>query len=680
MLQSTGATGDASFPPSFRIAFDEEVAALDRSRSKPGQLLTAYYRQTQASVFGAYVATQEDVEAGTPRMHVVSAPVGSGKTSAAIALVSAHVKTGGTALVVVNQIKKADETYKDLLGLLGADKVAVWTSEHDAVAREQTDKYEAKFTKDDLQNYAVAIVTHRMFSDRNSHKARCISDGSRRTLTVIDESMDEVEIYDITFASAAAVRAGVLALEGWSSASEALTTLVDFMHDKGCNGLPAIDKPAPDDVRLWSGLQWFKTQEARDYASRSRVEHAAHVFGFARCLLDGYSFILKGTEADGNTRYIGYENKLTIDPGTLLLDATADIDGVQQLGLSDRSFRPVPRADYRNLHVVAVQPPTKERLSKFLSTAKNQQRYVAWMLDTIKQHMEPGEKGLVVCKKFLIDNQNVPNWPQGDERYEEPERYTEDYGWDVDGRHLSVANWGAGIGSNTWQDAHVVFLFDAFFRPRRVTIATTQGLKRAKNTQGPLASMRAQNGRHAEVDAIWEGHLLRWAKQLALRGNARRFDGQGVCGVQKLVFAADRTRLLANFDRLFPGARIEVVSANTDTKQTYADKLIEVLSRPDLPDTVSTKWIGQQMKKPWRDASKHVMGLDHVKRSIAALGWTYKPGRGRGAGSTFERVLKQPIEPLAMETTDTGDTRAVAVAVALEAARGLEVAGGRQAC
>src|SRR5215467_2252743 len=117
-------------------------------------------------------------------MHVVSAPVGSGKTSAAIALVSAHVKTGeqrngvpGTALVVVNQIKKADETYRDLVGLLGADKVAVWTSEHDAVARDQSEKYEAKFTKDDLQNYAVAIVTHRMFSDKNSHKARYLPDG-----------------------------------------------------------------------------------------------------------------------------------------------------------------------------------------------------------------------------------------------------------------------------------------------------------------------------------------------------------------------------------------------------------------------------------------------------------------------------------------------------------------------
>jgi len=36
--------------------------------------------------------------------------------------------------------------------------------------------------------------------------------------------------------------------------------------------------------------------------------------------------------ADERTaRYIGYQNNLVVDPGTLLLDATADIDGIVQL-------------------------------------------------------------------------------------------------------------------------------------------------------------------------------------------------------------------------------------------------------------------------------------------------------------------------------------------------------------
>ena len=35
-----------------------------------------------------------------------------------------------------------------------------------------------------------------------------------------------------------------------------------------------------------------------------------------------------------------------------------------------------------------------------------------------------------------------------------------------------VAHWGAGISANTWKDAEVVFLFDEFWIPRCVVIAT----------------------------------------------------------------------------------------------------------------------------------------------------------------------------------------------------------------
>jgi len=133
-------------------------------------------------------------------------------------------------------------------------------------------------------------------------------------------------------------------------------------------------------------------------------------------------------------------------------------------------------------------------------------------------------------------------------------------------------------------------------------------------------------------------------KQMALRGGGRNFDEHGVCGHQKLVCSADRTRLLANADRLFPGAQIEVVSSVAGTKQPYADKLLEILGRLELPDVLSTKWIGQQMHTPWRHVSKNIMILEPVMKAITNLGWSYVSRKGRG-GSSFERLKASNVLP-----------------------------------
>jgi hypothetical protein len=42
--------------------------------------------------------------------------------------------------------------------------------------------------------------------------------------------------------------------------------------------------------------------------------------------------------------------------------------------------------------------------------------------------MEPGQRGLVVSRKVLVDRQYLPDWPKGDEHFREPLKFTEDYG------------------------------------------------------------------------------------------------------------------------------------------------------------------------------------------------------------------------------------------------------------
>jgi len=84
-----------------RMEFDAAVIQLDQSRSG-SKLTTDFYRRIGDSVFDAgYQALQDFVAScvgdhGAPneahRMHVVSAPVGSGKTSFSLAFVTALVR------------------------------------------------------------------------------------------------------------------------------------------------------------------------------------------------------------------------------------------------------------------------------------------------------------------------------------------------------------------------------------------------------------------------------------------------------------------------------------------------------------------------------------------------------------------------------------------------------------
>ncbi|HWN78623.1 MAG TPA: hypothetical protein VNN81_12265, partial [Bradyrhizobium sp.] len=115
-----------------RMEFDAAVIQLDQSRSG-SKLTTDFYRRIGDSVFDAgYQALQDfvvhhhpDFDGPSTRMQVVSAPVGSGKTSFSLAFVTALVRCAEQApmapygaLVVLNQIEKADTTFRDLNALL----------------------------------------------------------------------------------------------------------------------------------------------------------------------------------------------------------------------------------------------------------------------------------------------------------------------------------------------------------------------------------------------------------------------------------------------------------------------------------------------------------------------------------------------------------------------------------
>jgi hypothetical protein len=635
-----------------RALYDEAVKQINPSRPTI-DLTTGFYAETGNAVFDAgYLAISDYCQGASTsrRLHVVSAPAGGGKTSYSYALMLALTRYAGQTpgapygcVFVVDQIKKADEAFKDLNALIPG-KVAVWTVEHDRSCKKRTKVPHptAEFTKDELRHYPIIVVTHAFYNGPNGNKAHIIVRDKRvysgRALTVVDERPEEVLIYEITLKQAQDIREKLEEKRPDLKAVLDKLMLLIMPYTVNVSGGIARASDHFGQEFVTEQLDWFTTVEAecvlRDYGAA--MPGLDQFFGFARAMTIGCAFAVPSSTV---VQFVGWQSKLMVRPGMILLDATADIDGISHI-CAWRQHMKTPQAHYGNLEIVHVPQHTRRRLSEYLKKAANQRAYVKWMVDTIKQHMAPGERGLVVCKKVLFDAERIPQWPEGDPRFKDPESYTERYEWDIEGRKLCATHYGTGIGSNAWNEAEVVFLFDEFFIPRRIAAATVQGLRGDKANEGDLAFMKTLNSKAKGVELIGEGHRLRWTKQMALRGRGRHYDQHGVCGKQRLVISSDLKSFMANASKLFPGANIR--TAGVYAKTTQVSLLIEILSNPELPAKLTTKDISRLIeaktgkRTPWRVVSSNVL-TEEFSRSLDTLGWRYVPGKGR-SGSHFERT------------------------------------------
>ena len=352
-----------------------------------------------------------------PRLHVISAPMGAGKTTFTTAFIMAMVRLAETnpampfgAVFLVDQIVKADGLYQELNGHLPG-KVAIWTSDHDADCREPKQvQPAARFRKDDLRDYPVAIVTHALFQGSTGDKARVVLHHDKevyRALTLVDEQMQDVDTFDLQVSVAESLR------EKMQEAGHDTTRIDKFMMKKAF-GTGSLEKPA-DEQEGWKvaqdlALTWFITEGAKRYAAENRERWPAidKVFGFARCLVADYAFIARDNKGQAGTHFLGYEPKHAIVPGMVLIDATADVDGVPQL-CPWREHADVPPGSYENLSIVHVESCAKEgNLKKYLSTKGGRSSYADWLKQVVVEQMEPDQKALVVCKKALLDHRSIP--------------------------------------------------------------------------------------------------------------------------------------------------------------------------------------------------------------------------------------------------------------------------------
>jgi hypothetical protein len=387
-------------------------------------------------------------------------------------------------------------------------------------------------------------------------------------------------------------------------------------------------------------LEWFTSEAAAEFVE-GMDSTTRKVFEFAKCYRVGYAFVSR-TKIGADrweTIYTGYRPDIECMPGSMVLDASAAVDGVAQLS-PWRVQAQVPRVDYSNLTVIAVPEFDKgARAANFYKFAKNRVRYAEFARGIIAKHLQPGQGGLVgpqralvACRKDLIPE--FTDWRPSDERYRQAVyRRGGDSGYlvDVDGVRCAVTNYGDGVGSNEYKEASAVVLLDNFWIPVREAIAQGLGLQR-KPAEGQGLS-KSLNTNHPAVKAILEGTALRQILQMTGRGMVRNVDHWGRCGEMVLVYSGDIDLLRRNLRKMFPGAKL--VDKTGWKPRTYTERIMARLDgTPRGVWQINTDDMAAALgAKSWRSISR----LVPTSADLASIRWEYLPGRARRPG-VFQRI------------------------------------------
>jgi hypothetical protein len=311
-------------------------AIIENQAQDRGHTLTSFNREVAQSILnGGLLAYRDRLEAKA-QYRVISAPTGSGKSSYAWALIAALIQAvpGSSALFLCETIDQCEDTYKELAKLVDLNDFAIWTSAHDRarpledIRREYEFTPSARFFARDLATHRVAVVTHAFYRGPRGDLAR-IYDGQLRTLTVVDERPKEVSLFDIDQGDVAkALDWAVVTFGNDTPAEKALKALRDYLVDTWETERPKGKNFKP---LKRSDLSWFTSEEASAVLGEKPDSLEGIVIGFAQSLATGYAFMSRHDRSTRGGRFVGYRMDLPILPGTVLLDATSDIDGVSQL-------------------------------------------------------------------------------------------------------------------------------------------------------------------------------------------------------------------------------------------------------------------------------------------------------------------------------------------------------------
>ena len=542
--------------------------------------VTKFERKVGASVCRAAELAMSDfkLNSNQPKFRVVSAPTGGSKTSSSIALLSllANENKGFSGAYICKTIEECDEHYRTLKKLVDNDQLAVFNSLHKTNAspslmlekkRELGLEIEDHFDPEDLNNSRLIITTHTRWMKEEEYQTDLgvrKYKGIHRDLIVVDEEPDLFSIYPCQpheVGELADLLSGSLNLQNDELKNKVLIhrftkTLrkIQERMEKITDGaireatyipVDLVEEDEYEDVFKLTSQHIRMCLDKSGLNNKTSLNDLLNILSFIQASAEGMGFHTR----QGTSGFYAYKGSMSAESGTLVLDGSADLNGVYGL-CKGMELVDVPTVDYRNVELTHVTPPekfrNKMRQNHILRNAWSARPYMEWLQKYVSSVTPENAEILVVAKKDLL-NYGLHKDP-GDP-YESP------FEADWNNRHVHFCNYGRGKGSNKWKDCDHVFLLGDWHLPTSLVIARIGSLKSSHASGLNLNKLGAPRSKDPLVNIIRDSHLQTTFKQMSARTSLRNIDDSGIASPAH-VFSidGDLPLLLSSKDKMFPNS------------------------------------------------------------------------------------------------------------------------------
>jgi hypothetical protein len=580
-----------------------------------GRNPSAFERATAEALWGAYLRLESLQDAqfslafrrdSSKAFTAVSAATGSGKTVGTCALI-AHLSPAPCAFVI-QTVEECDRVFRELDKLLPG-KVAVFTSLHKTNASPKLIEEKAKlgfqvarrFSESDFKVAQVVVTTHerwkREVKDGSDLGVR-FCDGNPRDLVVVDEdpSLEEVfvkqpeDVSRLASVLADKVLSGEARDFGFATshnAADTLSTIHNRMREVKDNAntvrLYASDLVTADDADTLNLLTY------RDVAGRLTGLPVDQRTESADALWDTVKFLKAASQGrvfysrDCGGAFYAYALKIQPQPRTLILDGTADLNGMYAIGshvVVSKSDRP----NYSPIDLALVNPPRefvgKMKPTKLLRARRNAEPFMRWFIPFLVENTTEGEEVLVYAKDALLGF-DLHKAPEYDESGSSDPFYSV-----LKGRRIHWCNFGRGRGSNRWQHCTAYFRLGDFYLKKAVLLSRIGSVTGKTYSGSELSSLSSGRSRDPMLKLAEESHLVVANKQDAARICIRHLSDEGTCKPARLYLVdCDKTLLSKYRERMFPGSSpFRVIECNPKTASksgrtdhSGTDKLVDLL-------------------------------------------------------------------------------------------------------
>lgn len=562
-----------------------------------GHPLTAVDRAVGAVIFETATEAASDTAAGcteTP-IRAVGIMTGGGKSTSAWAFVAAAYQTDPafSCAFLVPTVRAAIEAQEGIEALLGAGTVCAWNwaTKHNRDDRKARAEFgdrlpAATFDRSEIPSSRIVVLTHEywkreLVDGRDYGVRRCR--GRLRDLVFIDESPDIVSTFSARPGDIQNFHDHLSAQHPDHAWLPVLRNVVARMNAK--IGDTSADYATAALIRSSEGEAFaqpdYSTLLNLTDPALSREARNVHVASFGDLCRFLYAASFGAVFYSAHDQHF-HAFRLDGDPkgpGLVLLDATADWSDLVLFGRARRV--PVPQADYSRLELRHLDQPKRfQRVDQVIRDRHSASAYADWMKDAVLANTEPGDDVLIVAHKPAL------SWlaPKGDRRKYPTLTWA--------GRTVDLEHFGGGVGLNCWRRKNVVVIFGEFVKPRWATVATVHAFTGRAPTGRDLQGATSAKGADGYTPkgetyaSAQEAHVLRWSKQLAMRGAARNLDGDGRCQPMRLVVSMGYEKLVRNLGRLFPGCPMprpavdpakRTTGERKDEKGTGRDGLVRLL-------------------------------------------------------------------------------------------------------